>query len=85
MRNKIIFTLVSALAVFFMLILFSTTSGVWDGACGYKQEFGLFGFYRAGSEEGPPSECASELLTIGFIQTILATITIVGSVYWCFK
>ncbi|WP_044617890.1 hypothetical protein [Gynuella sunshinyii] len=85
MKGKMFFGIISIIAVFALLVLFTVSSEVWDGACGHKEEFGLFAFYRSGSDVLPASECASGVLIPGALLTLLATLGLLAATYysWC--
>ncbi|WP_044617840.1 hypothetical protein [Gynuella sunshinyii] len=82
MKGKMVFGIISIIAVFAFLVLFTASSEVWDGACGHKEEFGLFAFYRSGSEALPASECASGVLIPGALLTLLATLGLLAATYY---
>ena len=85
MVERISFALQSALGAIAFLMLFAISSEEWDGACGHKQEFGLFPFYRAGSGSGTAAECASGVLMTGVLYTLVASVVIVGFLIWSWR
>jgi len=85
MKGKIAFGVISITGLVTLLILFTVSSEVWDGACGHKEEFGLFPFYRAGSDAIPVSECASGVLFPGVLLTLAATAGVFVGLYLCWR
>lgn len=85
MKGKMIFALQCALTLLALFVLFSVTSEEWDGACGHKREYGLFAFYRAGSNTGPVAECASGFLFSGLALTALSSGVFVFLSFWSWR
>ncbi|WP_139203187.1 hypothetical protein [Amphritea atlantica] len=85
MKGRVAFGIISIIAVFALMVLFTVSSEVWDGACGHKEEFGLFAFYRSGSDALPASECATGVLIPGALLTLIATLGLLAAIYYCWR
>jgi hypothetical protein len=85
MKSKLLFTLIFIIAIFIIFILFGVTAEVWDGACGHKEEFGFFAFYRNGNEDGLIAECTTGFMYGGLIQTLAAILALLGLVLFLWR
>lgn len=83
--NKYLFLIHCSFTTLSLLILFSSTSGQWDGACGHKVEYGFFAYYRKGIENSPNPECITGFLVDGLAVTSLISILLFLQLGWGWK